>query len=189
MYVGETCRSLAERFSEHLRSMKLGYSNPVGQHFASSYHSFSHANIAAVWQNPRDRVYRKHMESRIISRLGTTQPAGMNVRNRIPNKEVLARAGIHSMFALLTKRRVRWLGHVIRMQDGTLPKDILYDELATGSRPTGRLVLRYKDVCKRDFKAGGIAPADFEALAADRSSRQLATRSAIKTPEQWREEK
>ncbi|KAL8592688.1 hypothetical protein ACOMHN_037628 [Nucella lapillus] len=80
LYVGETCRSLAERFSEHLRSMKLGYSNPVGQHFASPYHSFSHAKIAAVWQNPRDRVYRKHMESRIISRLGTTQPAGMNVR-------------------------------------------------------------------------------------------------------------
>ncbi|KAL8561523.1 hypothetical protein ACOMHN_057217 [Nucella lapillus] len=72
------------------------------------------------------------------------------------------------------------------MQDGRLPKDILYGELATGSRPTGRPALRYKDVCKRDFKAGGIAPANFEALAADRSSWQLAT---IKTAEQWREEK
>ena len=68
LYIGETCRSLAERFSEHLRSMKLGYSNPVGQHFAGPYHSFSHARISAVWQNPRDRAYRKHMESLLISR-------------------------------------------------------------------------------------------------------------------------
>ncbi|KAL8602544.1 hypothetical protein ACOMHN_062332 [Nucella lapillus] len=114
---------------------------------------------------------------------------GISWQDRVPNKDVLARAGIHSMFALLTKRRFRWLGHVTRMQDGRLPKDILYGELATGSRPTGRPTLQYKDVCKRDFKAGGIAPADFQALAADRSSWLLATRSAIKTAEQRREEK
>ena len=53
------------------------------------------------------------------------------------------------MFALLTKIRLRWLGHVTRMKDGRLPKDILYGELATGSRPTGRLALRYKEVCGR----------------------------------------
>ena len=72
------------------------------------------------------------------------------------------------MYALLTKRRLRWLGHVTRMHDGRLPKEILYGELATGSRPTGRPTLCYKDVLKRDLKAGGIAPAGFEALAADR---------------------
>ena len=80
MYVGETCRCLAERFSEHLRSMKLGYSNPVGQHFTGPYHSFSHARVSAVWQNPRGRAYRKHMENLLISRLGTMQPVGMNIR-------------------------------------------------------------------------------------------------------------
>ena len=80
MYVGETYRSLGERFSEHLRSMKLGYNNPIGQHFADQHHSFTHAKIAAVWQNPRDNVYRKYMESRIIGRLGTVQPDGLNVR-------------------------------------------------------------------------------------------------------------
>ena len=61
-------------------------------------------------------------------------------------------------------------------------------ELATGSRPTGRPSLRYKDVLKRDLKAGGIAPAGFEALAADRSGWRSTTMSAIKTAEQKREE-
>ncbi|KAL8582045.1 hypothetical protein ACOMHN_028026 [Nucella lapillus] len=111
---------------------------------------------------------------------------GISWQDRVRNKDVLARAGIHSMFALLTKRRLRWLGHVIPMQDGRLPKDILYGELATGSRPTGRPVLHYKEACKLDLKAGGIALAEF---VADRSSWQLATRSTINTAEQWREEK
>ena len=80
LYVGETYRSLTERFSEHLRSMKLGYNNPVGQHFAGPYHSFTHATIAAVWQNPSSSAYRKWMENRVITRLGTSQPHGLNVR-------------------------------------------------------------------------------------------------------------
>ena len=73
-------------------------------------------------------------------------------QDHISNTEVLAKAGPLSIYVLLTKRRLRWLGHVTRMHDGRLPKDILYGELATGSRPTGRPTLRYKDVLKRDLK-------------------------------------
>ena len=114
---------------------------------------------------------------------------GISWQDHILNTEVLARAGILSMYALLTKRLlVRWLGHVTRMHDGRLPKGILYGELATLSRPTGRPTLRYKDVLKRDLKAGGIAPAGFEALVADRSGWRHTTKSAIKTAEQKREE-
>ncbi|GFN96335.1 LOW QUALITY PROTEIN: hypothetical protein PoB_002284100 [Plakobranchus ocellatus] len=72
----------------------------------------------------------------------------------LPNKEILERAGTLSKFALITKKCLRWLGHVTRMHDGRLPKVILYSELATGSRPTERPTLRYKDVCK--LKADGI---------------------------------
>ncbi|XP_076446390.1 uncharacterized protein LOC143283884 [Babylonia areolata] len=76
LYVGETGRSLNERFSEHLRSMRLNYSDPIGQHFNSPLHNYTQARVAAVWQNPSNREYRKHMESHVISRLGTIQPAG-----------------------------------------------------------------------------------------------------------------
>ncbi|XP_076458602.1 uncharacterized protein LOC143292299 [Babylonia areolata] len=50
-YTDETYRSLNERFTEHLCSMRLGYSDPVGSHFNSPLHSFAHARIAVVWQN------------------------------------------------------------------------------------------------------------------------------------------
>ena len=65
---------------------------------------------------------------------------GITWQDRVSNTKVLAQAGIPRMFALLSKRHLRWLGHVSRMQDGRLPKDILFGELATGSRSTGRPV-------------------------------------------------
>ena len=49
---------------------------------------------------------------------------------------MLEQAGMPSMHALRTKRRLRWLGHVSRMEDGRIPKDVLYGELATGTRAT-----------------------------------------------------
>ena len=69
------------------------------------------------------------------------------------------------------------------------PKTFCMASLPLGLyRPTGRPTLRYKDVLKRDLKAGGIAPAGFEALAADRSGWRYTTESAMKTAEQKREE-
>lgn len=60
------------------------------------------------------------------------------------------------MFAILSERRHRWLGHVRRMDKGCISKDLLYGELAEESRPVGRPRLRYKDSCKEDLKTRGI---------------------------------
>lgn len=47
---------------------------------------------------------------------------------------------------LLRQGRLRWLGHMRRIEDGQLPKDILYSELASGKRPKGDPQLRCKGV-------------------------------------------
>ena len=57
---------------------------------------------------------------------------GISWQEKNPNTEVLARAGLPSMLTLLRQRRLRWLGHVRRMEDGRIPKDILYGQLAAG---------------------------------------------------------
>ncbi|KAI8510866.1 hypothetical protein Bbelb_117820 [Branchiostoma belcheri] len=106
---------------------------------------------------------------------------GISWQDRVPNKDVLAQAGMTSMYALLSQRRLRWLGHVSRMDDGRIPKDVLYGELATGARPAGRPVLRYKDVLKRDMKAGGIDQTSWETVAADRSRWRQAVKTGVKT--------
>ena len=46
--------------------------------------------------------------------------------DKVSNIEVLERADIPSMFTLLRQRRLRWLGHVHRMEDRRIPKDLLY---------------------------------------------------------------
>ena len=74
------------------------------------------------------------------------------------------------MYTLLKQRRMRWLGHVARMEDGRIPKDLLYGELAQGKRPTGRPQLRYKDICKWDMTALGINSNTWETSPADRST-------------------
>ena len=89
-------------------------------------------------------------------------------QDKVTNTEVLTRADLPSMYTLLRKRRLRWLGHVRRMDDGRLPKDLLYGVLETGHRNLGRPVLRYKDVCKRDLKALSIDELSWESLADDR---------------------
>ncbi|KAI8513321.1 hypothetical protein Bbelb_099600 [Branchiostoma belcheri] len=94
---------------------------------------------------------------------------GISWRDRVPNTTVLERSGSLSLHLLLCQRRLRWLGHVYRMEDGRIPKDILYGELVTGRRPVGRPALRFRDVCKRDMKCTDIDPASWEQLAADRS--------------------
>ena len=90
--------------------------------------------------------------------------------DRVPNTQVIKRAGLPTMYTLLRQRRLRWLGHVRRMEDGRIPKDILYGELASGKRSVGRPQLRYKDVCKRDLKALDINIQCWEDMIADRNS-------------------
>lgn len=77
-------------------------------------------------------------------------------QDKVPNTEVLERTGMNSMFSILSERRLRWLGHVRRMNPGHIPKDLLYGELAEGARLIGRPRLRYKDVCKKDMKTANI---------------------------------
>ena len=108
-------------------------------------------------------------------------------QDRVTNASVLSQARMPSMFAMLSQRRLRWLGHACRMEDGRIPKDMLYGELATGSRPTGRPTLRYKDTCKRDLKASGIQPADVEAVTCDRIAWRAKVHDGGKSAEERRE--
>ena len=99
-------------------------------------------------------------------------------QGKVTNSDVMYRAGLPTMYTLLRQRRLRWLGHVRRMEDGRIPKDIIYGELALDRRTTGRPHLRYKDVCIRDMKADDIDTMSWEGLAANRTE----WRSALKLP-------
>ena len=108
---------------------------------------------------------------------------GISWQDRVSNTDVLSRANLPSMFTLLRQRRLCWLGHVYRMEDGRIAKDILYGEMASGWRSKGRPQLLYKDVCKRDMKALDINTDSWEDLAADRMMWRSTLNQHLKTRE------
>ena len=109
---------------------------------------------------------------------------GISWLDKVPNIEVLSHAGLPSMFTLLRQCRLRWLGHVHRMPEGRIPRDLLYRELASGKRPTGRPQLRYCNVVKHDMKAVGINTESWESLVANRSKWRGALTIQLKVGEE-----
>ena len=107
-------------------------------------------------------------------------------QDKITNTEVLTRAGLPSIPALLTTKRLRWLGHVRRMEDGRIPKDVLYGELARGKRPNGRPLLRFEDACSRDMRTSNISIDDWENIAENRVNWRKSIREGVKHLEQTR---
>ena len=75
----ETKRRLADRFTEHLRSIKVNSPGlPVAAHLDSSEHSIFIAMVSDVAGYVND-TYRKTEEERLIRKLGTLVQRGMNV--------------------------------------------------------------------------------------------------------------
>ena len=73
-----------------------------------------------------------------------------------------------SIEAQIARRTLKWVGHVIRMDDNRLPKQTLFAELAQGTRAAGGQKKRYKDHLKTTLKACNIEPRQLETLAEDR---------------------
>ena len=100
-------------------------------------------------------------------------------RDRVPNTEVLRRTGCVSFESLLHRSRLRWVGHVIRMDDDRLPKQLLYGELSTGTRTSGGQMKRYKDCTKKVLQACNIPPESLESLAKDRQEWHTESRQGL----------
>ena len=103
---------------------------------------------------------------------------GISWQDKVTIADALSRAGLPTMYTLLRQRRLRWL------DDGRIPKDILYGELALGRRTTGRPHLRYIDVCGK--RCEGYRHRHYvlgAGIAADRTKWRSALKQHLKTGE------
>ena len=94
---------------------------------------------------------------------------GISWQDKVTNEEVLKRTGLQSIPTILGVRRLRWLGHIDRMENSRIPKQVLYGELKTGERSQGGPALRFKDLCRKTLSAFGINAQEWRNTAADRS--------------------
>ena len=72
-------------------------------------------------------------------------------QDKIPETEVLKKAGLQSMHTVLKLAQLRWTDHVIRMPDERLPKKDFYEELQEGKRSQGDQKKRHKDTLEKSL--------------------------------------
>ena len=88
-------------------------------------------------------------------------------RERITSKELAERFGMtESMAEILRKHRLRWLGHIARMDDNRMPKQLLFGELVR-PRPSHGPKRRWRDLSAGDVLVAGLGGTWYE-VAQDR---------------------
>ena len=83
LYIGESGRKLGDRFCEHLLDVKnkgSDLSKPVARHFNLPGHSHEHMEICEIYQHFGNSETRKRKEQRLVFKLGTLAPNGINER-------------------------------------------------------------------------------------------------------------
>jgi len=77
----------------------------------------------------------------------------MSWKDRVTNKEVRVRTGQHSMDDILSERRLRWLGHVIRMDLQRIPRQALHCEVPGFKRGPGHPRTNWTSTVNKDLAA------------------------------------
>ncbi|BHF70026.1 hypothetical protein SprV_0301307500 [Sparganum proliferum] len=91
---------------------------------------FDGAETWTVYSNHSKKLNHSHLSClcRILK---------LRWQNRIPDTKVIGRTGIPSIHAMLRQLHLRWGGHLVRMEDIRLPKQLLYYDVAIGARRPG----------------------------------------------------
>ena len=89
--------------------------------------------------------------------------------DRRTNVSVLKEANIPSITTTIIRHQLRWTGHVMRMADNRLPKQMLYGQLKEGKRTQGGQKKRYKDNIKTHLRQCHLSLTSWEEVALQRS--------------------
>ena len=115
-------------------------------------------------------TYRRHLK--ILERFHQNclrHILHINWKSLTADTEVLERASCLSIEARITLHHMRWVGHVIRMDDTRIPKQIFYGELVQGKRPPHKPRKRFRDCTKGYLKSLGYDVTNWEHRADDRT--------------------
>ena len=114
-------------------------------------------------------IYRRHEKQLHQFHLRCLRSI-LNIRwqAKIPDTELLERAQRPSVITTMRKAQISWAGHVFRMSDSRIRKQMLYGELSQGARKVGRQRKRFKDSLKAYLKDFNIDITTWENVASDR---------------------
>ena len=83
----------------------------------------------------------------------------VEVKDRVPSKELRERLGLDDIILILQQNRLRWYGHVLRKEETAWVKTCMEYEVE-GSRPRGRPKRTWREVVQKrlpstQFEQGG----------------------------------
>ena len=81
---------------------------------------------------------------------------GIKWQMHISDTEILEMANIGSIEVLISKQQLRWSGHLVRLPNERIQKQIFYGQLTDGKRLAHKPKKRFKDCLKQTFKKCGI---------------------------------
>ena len=84
---------------------------------------------------------------------------GISLLERLENDEIRRMAGIVKITEVIREARLRWCGHVLRMDDGEGVKKA-WDEPVRGRRSRGRQRIRWRDKVRDDMERRGLVEED-----------------------------
>jgi len=94
---------------------------------------------------------------------------GITWKDKVRNEEIRKNTGLRKLEIIIKERRLRWLGHVLRMDDSRIPRKAIQWELRVYKRKLGRPRKNWMDIVRRDLKDMGITLDEAEELATDRA--------------------
>ena len=131
--------------------------------------------------------YRRHLKQLDQFHLRCLRKIlGIQWEDRVTNQEVLRRSSLSGIEALVMAAQLRWSGHVMRLEEDRLPKQIFCSELVHGKRQPGGQKKRYKDALKCNLKVCNIPPSSWTELASNRTSWRASVYSGVKDFEERR---
>ena len=134
-------------------------------------------------------LYKKHLRSlERFHQQKLRQILGIRWDDYVRNTEVLRRAQTDSIGNIISRAQLRWLGHLHRMDDARLPKQMLYGELRDGSRPANGPKRRWKDQAKQTLKVCRIDSTTWELAAANRGEWRRTVAIGLKAKEETERE-
>jgi len=89
---------------------------------------------------------------------------------QVTNTDVLSIFSTMGIEAFLLKAQLRWVGHVMRMPDSHIPKQVFCGQLTVGSHPQCGPVRRYRETVKENTKKCGMNPSTLGSDSQDRSA-------------------
>jgi len=94
---------------------------------------------------------------------------GISWKDKVRNEEVRQWTNLKEMNLIIKWRELRWLGHVLHMEDNKIPKQAMYWQMYQHvKRKPGRPRKNWIDTICQDLKTIGMAWEEAEESAANR---------------------